>query len=89
MDKITGLVDNREKPMPQFLKDEFDLRKKKIEATKLRRKKLGLDSGSESEFVKEEEQIPEYKGKPKYLATQIKEVLDLRKSMMNKQVNST
>ena len=48
MDRITGLVDNKPKPMAQFLKDEYEMRIKKIEATKLRRKNLGLDSGSES-----------------------------------------
>jgi hypothetical protein len=46
-----------------------------------------LDSDDGDSPSSEEEEVPEYKGKPKFLYEQMKEMIDLRRSMKDKKIN--
>ena len=67
LDAITGLVVPRHKLIKSDFTSEIDERKKTMAKRRARRKKKGLlDSGDESSESSDDD-VPEYKGKPKYL----------------------
>jgi hypothetical protein len=69
LDGITGLVVPRAKHMKSDFAKEVDDRKKVMEKRRARRKKRGLLDSDDESSPSSEEEVPEYKGKPKYLCT--------------------
>jgi len=87
LDSITGLVGPRSKLMKSDFVTEVDTRKKVLEVRRARRKRKGLLEKEDGDSPSSDDEVPEYKGKPKYLFEQMKEMIALRREMKEKKIN--